>query len=112
MWSHPAFRKDTQGSDPPIGRNCYLLVFHVPLQGVFSCQVLLLFPPEAAAVQRQPQPGPLLLCTALQGKEQRDLTLSLMFKGALKSQRISEQEMQPLNAGERTKAENSACTET
>lgn len=60
------------------------------------CQ-LLRSTPEASAFQRQPQSGPLLLCTALQ----RDLTLSLMFKGALKSQRISEHEMQPLTAGEK-----------
>jgi len=37
----------------------------------------------------------------LQGEEQRDLTLSLTFKEALKSQRISEHEMQPLTAGEK-----------
>lgn len=57
--------------------------------------------PEAAAFQRQPQPSPLLHRAAWQGEEQRDLTLSLMFKGALKSQRISEHEMQPLTAGEK-----------
>lgn len=61
----------------------------LPVSPRFPCHT-----PSCAASQDSPS-------LAQQDREHRALTLSLLFKGALKSQRISEQEMQPLAAADR-----------
>lgn len=59
------------------------------------------FHPRSSCISEAAPARPLAALHSIEGEEQGDLTLSLMFKGALKSQRISEHEMQPLIAGEK-----------